>query len=92
MSLETSAFLSKRASLLMTLINTEFKPKVFDAVTKVDDIKDVAQPYKTWLTDFSTIPANAKWLTPEQEMKKDNPPFSQEIMDALKTRNATKEK
>jgi hypothetical protein len=92
MSLETSAFLSKRASLLMVLVNTEFKPKVFDAVVNVDNIKDVAEPYKTWLKDFSKIPDNAKWLTPEQEMQKDNPPFSQEIMDVLKTRKANKEK
>jgi hypothetical protein len=92
MSLETSAFLSKRAALLMPLVNSEYKPKIFNAVTTVDDIKDVAEPYKTWLKDFSKIPNNAKWLTPEQEIQKDNPPFSQEIMDALKHRNATKEK
>lgn len=87
MSLETSAFLSKRAALLMPLVNSEYKPKVFNAVTIVDDIKDVAQPYKSWLQDFSKIPNEAKWLTPEQQMQKENPPFSQEIMDALERRN-----
>jgi hypothetical protein len=87
MSLETSAFLSKRAALLMPLVNSEYKPKIFNAVTAVDDIKDVAQPYKSWLQDFSKIPKEAKWLTPEQEMQKENPPFSQEIMDALEQRN-----
>ena len=87
MSLETSAFLSKRAALLMPLVNSEYKPKIFNAVTTVDDIKDVAQPYKSWLQDFSKIPKEAKWLTPEQEMQKENPPFSQEIMDALERRN-----
>lgn len=86
MSLETSAFLSKRAALLMPLINSKYKPEVFNAVTIVDDIKNVAQPYKSWLQDFSKIPKEAKWLTPEQEMQKENPPFSQEVMDALNNR------
>lgn len=71
----------------MPLVNSEYKPRVFDAVTVVDDIKNVAEPYKTWLKDFSKIPKEAKWLTPDQEMQKENPPFSQEIMEALKKRN-----
>lgn len=86
MNTEKSAFLSKRAALLMPLVNSEYKPKVFKAVTVVDDIKDVAEPYKTWLKDFSKISDDAKWLTPSQEMQKENPPFSQEIMDALAKR------
>ena len=86
MSVETAAELSVRASQLLKLVNSEFKPKVFNAVTKADGINNVIEPYKTWLKDFSKIPDNAKWLTPNQEMQKDNPPFSKEIMDALKTR------
>ena len=84
MSVNKSAFLSKRAALLMTLVNSEYKPKIFDAVVDAEGINDVIEPYKTWLKDFSKIPTEAKWLTPMQEMQKENPPFSEEIMEALK--------
>ena len=86
MSIESSSILSKRAALLMPLVNTEYKSKIFDAVTNVDSIENVAEPYKAWLKDFSAIPDDAKWLTPNQEMQKENPPFSKEIMEALKNR------
>lgn len=61
---QTEVKLSRMAAQVVDLLNLEYRLKFTDAVVRARSVSSVADPYRGWILDPSSVPEEARRSIP----------------------------